>query len=145
MSLHPNSVGQTVVGRAGFLRLSTDIGRQIVIRARTDSMRFRNDQAEPRELPYCTDAWHSECFIPHRGQPVDWDGERKESVSIPARRAVNPNQKDSQIRVARTLSNVANTPRMSRIRTAERQSSVCAKFMVMDRAAECAAGGKDAV
>lgn len=82
---------------------------------------------------------------PQFGLPVDESGERKESVICRASQPTNSNRKERFISEFRPLLIKANTSGIGLFADQQRQQSAAADEVVMDRGAECAAGGCDAI
>ena len=125
--------------------LSTDIALGTEDCHAAQSIRFRNDRHLSAELCFRSTAWHSSCLKSLTIRAVDAEGERKESGTQLRSEFVNPNGKESQNRTHLALLNQANAARILAIESDERRSRVRPGVKVMDRDAESAAGGDDAV
>ena len=145
MSPHLKVENKVVADFAHHGDLSTDIALGTDDCHAAQSIRFRNDRHRSAELCFHSSAWHSVCLTTAIIRAVDAGGERKESATQLRSLIVNPNGKESQNRTHLTLLNRANTAAMAPIESNERRSSVRPGVKVMDRDAESAAGGYDAI
>ena len=105
----------------------------------------RKLQSENVELAFLTVVSPGSCQKPRPLASHVWMTERNESVSariIPIR---NPNGKDKLNSGARLLLMTPNTPEITPSADEPRQQSIAADGQVMDRGAEGAAGGCDAI
>lgn len=94
-----------------------------------------------RELGFAPRAWRGS----RSAQPVNGEIERKESKRQRFGEGSKSNRKETQIETSRALLKGANTFGIRLFVDPRRQSSVGAVEQVMDRSAECAARGGDAV
>lgn len=103
---------------------------------------FSPDRREVRLVPMACARRLAECgfYVPVEG----W-GERIESVHAVNPQVLDSNRKDIQKRTAAPLFNDANTCRIQTFADQQRQKSVAADDGLMDRSAECAAGGIDVI
>lgn len=120
---------------------STDFADAPLLAARMVLMHAPVSVAGHAELGFAPRVWRGS----RAARPVNGEIERKESMHQRFGEAAKSNRKETQIETSRALLKGANTSGIRLFADPQRQSSVGAVEQVMDRSAEGAARGSDAV
>ena len=139
------SIFSSISKRSRAQNSSTDIGLCLTLACPQATMLRTSITSHAREVLCLPKACLRSRSKESELQPVDARRERKESIKSSRLRHSDSNRKETQISAFAPLFNWANTSGIRLFADPQRQSSAWADDMVMDRGAEGAARGCDAV
>ena len=124
---------------------STESHDSDLFRRLKSNAKQRNKVRVSGEVCLRTKAWHGREAQREIYAPVEAFGERKESAICALSQAEIPNRKERLNSAIPLLLNPANTSEIGLFADQRRQQNAAADEVVMDRGAECTAGGCDAI
>lgn len=140
-----HSPAVSILARLGIARGSTDRRQNAVMPSLIGSVAGGYRRCDFSELAYATTGCGSSLKLPAFFAPVETQKERNESASGGRTERLNSNRKETRKAANEDLLKSPNTSGIRLFADPQRQSSARADEVVMDRSAEGAARGSDAV